>query len=415
MTVNVNAEIIAIGTEILLGEITDTNSVYIARSLRDIGVNLFFMTSVGDNEQRIASAIQIALSRADVVITCGGLGPTIDDMTRQGVALATERGLTFHQYLLDQIAARFATFHAQMTDNNRRQAYVPDNAMVIENPVGTAPSFAVEHKGHVVISLPGVPREMKFLMTEKVIPYLREKYQLGEEVIKARVLRTAGIGESLLDSQIGDALLQQSNPTVGLAAHAGQVDVRITAKSNSDAEAAKMIAAVETQIRDRVGKYIFGIDEEKIEMVLVRLLQAHGLTVAISETGIGHPISDRVSEAEQGGVVLVNAATYSNPEDLRRALSFGAEISLRELAEREAQAVAGRDNATAGIAVVCRPDMDENHSDSEVGTAISVYTTEKTRSRAYGFGGNSDTAPEWASTWALSMLWQMLKEKLDSG
>jgi competence/damage-inducible protein CinA-like protein len=415
MSVNINAEIITIGTEILLGEITDTNSVYIARALRDIGVNLFFMTSVGDNEQRIASAIQIALSRADVVITCGGLGPTIDDMTRQGVALATERGLTFHQYLLDQIAARFATFHAQMTDNNRRQAYVPDNATVIENPVGTAPSFVVEYRGHIVISLPGVPREMRFLMTEKVIPYLRERYQLGEEVIKAKVLRTAGIGESLLDSQIGDELLQQSNPTVGLAAHAGQVDVRITAKANRETEAVKMITAVEAQIRERVGKYIYGIDEEKIESVLVRLLQAHSLTVAISETGIGHPISARIREVEQGDAVLVNIETYDNPDSLRQALSSEVEVPLRELAEREAHLVTHRDHASAGIAVVCRPDMGENHADSEVGSAIAVWTTEKARSRAYGFGGNSETAAEWTSTWALSMLWQMLKEKFDAG
>src|SRR5215475_450162 len=162
MAQNVNAEIIAIGTEILLGEITDTNSVHIARVLRDLGINLYFMTSVGDNEQRIADSIRIALSRADVVITCGGLGPTIDDMTRQGVAIATERDLVFHQDLLDKIAERFASFRAKMTENNQRQAYLPANATVIENPVGTAPSFIVEHHESVVISVPGVPREMKY-------------------------------------------------------------------------------------------------------------------------------------------------------------------------------------------------------------------------------------------------------------
>src|SRR5882724_5253624 len=166
MVQNVNAEIIAIGTEILLGEITDTNSVFIARLLRDLGINLYFMTSVGDNEKRIADSIRIALGRAQIVITCGGLGPTIDDMTRQAVADATDRGLTFHQDLLDQIAERFKGFRSQMTENNKRQAYVPDNAIIIENPVGTAPSFVVEQGDKVVISLPGVPREMKFLMNE---------------------------------------------------------------------------------------------------------------------------------------------------------------------------------------------------------------------------------------------------------
>ncbi|MBZ0304441.1 MAG: competence/damage-inducible protein A, partial [Anaerolineae bacterium] len=177
---HINAEIISIGTEILLGEITDTNSVFIARALRDIGVNVFYMSSVGDNEKRIADVIRVAMSRADVIITCGGLGPTVDDMTRQSVAAATERGLTFHQSLADAIAERFASFRVQMTENNKRQAYLPDNALLIENPVGTAPAFAVEHEGKVVISLPGVPREMKYLMGEKVIPYLRSHYNLGE-------------------------------------------------------------------------------------------------------------------------------------------------------------------------------------------------------------------------------------------
>src|SRR5690606_4292627 len=162
------------GTEILLGEITDTNSVYLARLMRDIGVNVFYMTSVGDNEQRIADAIRIALGRAQIVITCGGLGPTVDDVTRQAVAAATDRGLTFHQHLLDRIAERFSGFRMQMSQNNRRQAYLPDDALPIENPVGTAPAFIVEHGDKVVISVPGVPREMKFLMIEHVVPYLRD-------------------------------------------------------------------------------------------------------------------------------------------------------------------------------------------------------------------------------------------------
>ncbi len=232
-TQELNAEVIAIGTEILLGDLTDTNSVFIARTLRDLGIDLFFMTSVGDNEKRIGDAIGIALSRAQIVITCGGLGPTIDDMTRQAVAAATGRGLTFHQELLDQIAERFKGFRSPMTENNRRQAYVPDNAVVIENPVGTAPCFAVEYGDQVVISLPGVPREMKYLLIEKVVPYLREHYGITGKIIKAKILKVAGIGESALDELIGKELLEAANPTVGLAAHSGQIDVRITAKAEN--------------------------------------------------------------------------------------------------------------------------------------------------------------------------------------
>jgi len=410
---NINAEIIAIGTEILLGEITDTNSVHIARVLRDIGVNLYFMTSVGDNEQRIADAIAIALSRAQVVITCGGLGPTVDDMTRPAVARATKRGLTFHQDLLDKIAERFAGFRANMTENNRRQAYVPDNAIVIENPVGTAPSFIVEYNGGVVISLPGVPREMKYLLAERVVPYLRERFNLGSGVIKARVLRTAGIGESALDSAIGEPLLQASNPTVGLAAHAGQVDVRITAKADSVEEADRMIASVEAQLRERIGQYIFGVDDQEIESVLALSFETHHATLAISETGIGEAISERIKQSPYADHILAATEAFGNPEALRHSLSAGKDVPLRELAELAAKNVSKQAHATAGIAIVSFPDMDEHHADREEGTAIAVYLDGKIRSRAYGFGGQSETATSWGSTWAMSTAWRMLKEAFD--
>lgn len=409
MTQNINAEIIAIGTEILLGEITDTNSVHIALMLRDIGVNLYFMTSVGDNEGRIADAIRIALSRADVVITCGGLGPTVDDMTRQSVAAATNRGLTFHADLLEKIAERFSGFRMQMTENNRQQAYLPDNSIVVENPVGTAPSFIVEHEGKVVISLPGVPREMKFLLAERIIPFLKQRYQLG--IIKARVLKTAGIGESTLDAEIGTDLLRQSNPTIGLAAHTGQVDVRITAKAEDEAQADLMIAKVEAEIRQKVGKFVFGVDQDRIEEVLANLLHDKSGTVAISETGVGSPISNRLRKATQGETVMVSVENYAQPDELRQKLGANGDVPLRELAERAAQAIKEQTNASAGIAVVCRPELDEIHADSESGTAIAIYTTEKSRSRVYGFGGKSETAQVWSSTWGMSLLWQMLREQ----
>lgn len=412
MAHDVNAEIIAIGTEILLGEITDTNSVFIARVLRDMGINLYYMTSVGDNERRIASAIELALSRAQVVITCGGLGPTIDDMTRTAVALATERGLTFHQPLLDKIAERFAGFRAQMTENNRRQAYLPDNALLIENPVGTAPAFVVEHKGGVVISLPGVPREMKFLMTERVVPFLRERFDLRGNIIKARVLRTAGVGESALDEMIGTDLLEASNPTVGLAAHSGQVDVRITAKAADEAEADQMIAEMEARLRERIGWAIFGIDTDTIEGAFVEVLRRMGGRVAVSETGLDGAISQRIINADGGGLIS-SLETYASPDALRARLKADAALPLRELAELAAKSLAEATSADVGIAVISDPEVDEDHADSEVGSAVAIYTPSETRSRAYGFGGRSETALQWTGTWATSTAWRMLKEKRD--
>jgi nicotinamide-nucleotide amidase len=410
MASNVNAEIIAIGTEILLGEITDTNSVHIARALRDIGVNVFFMTSVGDNEGRIADAIRIALKRSDIVITCGGLGPTIDDMTRQAVAAATDRGLTFHQSLLDMIAARFASFRAPMSENNYRQAYLPDNAIPIENPVGTAPSFIVEHGNGVVISLPGVPREMKYLLAERVIPFLKDRFSLGTEIIKARVLRTAGLGESLLDDRLGKDLLEASNPTVGLAAHAGQVDIRITAKAESVEIANQMIDVVDRQIRERVGRYIFGTDDARIEQAVLETLKGLGYKLAILETGIGNPVSRPLREVDADRDVLIGESVEADPQSLCRSLSLSSALPIRELAEKAVEALIVSSGAHAGIAIVSYPNMGEIHADSDAGTAIAVRVGEQVRSRVYGFGGQSETAPRWTTTWSLSMLWQMLNE-----
>ncbi|GAB4519137.1 MAG: CinA family nicotinamide mononucleotide deamidase-related protein [Anaerolineae bacterium] len=404
MREEINAEIISIGTEILLGDLTDTNSVFIARTLRDLGINVYYMTSVGDNRQRIANAIRIALSRAQVVITCGGLGPTVDDMTRQAVADATERGLVFHQSLLDQIAERFAGFKVKMTENNRQQAYLPENATVIENPVGTAPSFAVEHGEGVVISLPGVPREMKFLMGERVVPYLRDKYKLG--IIKARILKAAGIGESALDELLGHDLLESGNPTVGLAAHHGQIDIRVTAKADTEAEADIMIAGFEEIIRARVGEYVFGVNEDVLEKILVEMLLAQGGQLAVVQAGFDDVISGALAGVEGGAQVLRLAERYAHPDEALAAYNIAPETSMREAAQTIAQRIGA--DVRAAVVILGDPDVDET-SDNVENTVLTVYTPDETRARYYGFGGRNEIGRSWVTRWALSSIWRMLR------
>lgn len=407
MTQAINAEVISIGTEILLGELTDTNSVFIARVLRDLGINIYYMTSVGDNEQRIADAIRIAFSRAQLVITCGGLGPTIDDMTRQAVATATERGLTFHQNLLDQIAARFAGFQVRMSDNNRRQAYLPDDAIVIENPVGTAPSFIVEYGDKRVISLPGVPRELKFLMTESVVPYLRGQYQLG--IIKARTLKVAGIGESTLDEMIGSDLLEQSNPSIGLAAHSGQIDIRITAKADDETQADTLIDIMERAVRERVGHAIFGTDNAILEDELVKLMAQEGYTLSVAEAGLKDGIAASLKATQGSESVIVSIVEHSRPDDVRELLTL-PDATLRDLTAHWAESIHSQSGASVTIAVISNPDTAEG-ADAIEDTAVTVFTSWKTRSRVYGFGSQSELARTWVKTWALSAVWQMLQEK----
>ena len=391
-----NAEIISIGTEILLGEIVDTNSAHIARTLRNIGLNLFYTTSVGDNVQRITNALNIALDRADIIITTGGLGPTVDDMTREAVAAATGRELVFHQELLDQIAERFARFGSRMSENNRQQAYIPRGAIAIENPVGTAPCFIVESERGVIISLPGVPREMKYLLDSAVLPYLRERFNLTS-VIKARVLRTAGIGESRIDEAIAD-LMTLTNPTVGLAAHTGQVDIRITAKAKDEAAANQMIAEVEAQVRERVGSFIYGTDKDRIEDSLIQELQRHHMRLAVSETGIGRKLQERLSEAAESTDVIAGAEQFDDADSLCAALDAPPTISAEELGQLAARHIREQSGADISIALVTRSD----------GTIITVITPETTKTRIYRFGERAGRPAIWASTWGMALAWHWL-------
>jgi len=402
---NPNAEIVAIGTELLLGEITDTNSVYLARQLRDIGVNIFFMTTVGDNLGRIGEAISRALDRAEVVITTGGLGPTVDDMTRQAVADVVERPLEFHQYLYDNIAERFQGFGVTMTANNRQQAFLPQCANLIENPVGTAPAFIVESERGVVICLPGVPREMKYLMTESVVPYLLQKYELG--VILARTLRTAGIGESSLDDKIGGELLSETNPSVGLAAHHGCVDVRITAKADNRLAALALLDAMQMRLHERIGDEVFGVDDATLEDVVWDLLQRNNLRVHVTEAGLPGVISGAWSAETD----RLRTVVYDSPKAVfdQYAVDAAAE-SLTGIAAQIAARIRQREDVDASIVVLSYPNLAEN-ADVEQGSAIAISTAAQSRFRGYGFGNRSNLAREWISRWGLASLWRMLKEE----
>jgi len=309
-----SAEIITIGTEILLGEILDTNAQYIARALRDLGIDLYRKTTVGDNQKRIAQVLQQAMERCDIIITTGGLGPTVDDPTREAVALAAGLEVEFRPELWEQIQARFRRFGRNPTENNKRQAYIPKGSRAIENPVGTAPAFVVEAGGAAIIALPGVPREMEHLMGNFVLPYLREQFDL-DSIIKSRILHTSGVGESQIDDLIGD-LETLENPTVALAAHSGRVDVRITAKAGSEVEADEKIQWVEQVIRQRLGKWIYGSDQDTLEAAALRRLEHIGWTLVAVEVGLGGELLQRLAAVPgpfRGGEVLAEQPT---PQEL---------------------------------------------------------------------------------------------------
>ena len=381
------AEILTIGTEILLGEIVDTNSRFIARKLRDHGIDIYWLSTVGDNTERIAEAIRQGMKRSEIIISTGGLGPTVDDPTREAAALAVGVETEFRPELWQQVQDRFARFGRTPTENNKRQAYVPQGAIAIENPVGTAPAFILETEKNAYIALPGVPREMEHLMDHAVIPYLRKRFGL-QGVIKARILRTAGAGESAIDQQIAD-LETLSNPTVGLSAHAGSVDIRITAKAESESDAIQLIQPIETELRQRLGEWIYGADEETLEAVALAYLEELGWNIAVVESGLGGRLTQRLAKTGQpaflGGEVL---AEHPNQAQLMAACRNFRQSRQADLC--------------IGIA------LHRGEEKQDLRLVILSPVKERTITRSYG--GPPKMAAGWAVNMCLDLVRRLAKE-----
>jgi nicotinamide-nucleotide amidase len=425
-----SAEIIAIGTELLLGETVDTNTRLIARLLRSLGVDLYRTHAVGDNAVRIAQSIRESLARADIVITTGGLGPTVDDPTRQAVAQSLGLELEFHPELWDQVVARISRYGRTPTENQKRQAYIPHGAIVIENPVGTAPAFMVEipedrvlpapgflesapgqeraqngsvqvsgatqrssgradeglspnpenvHAKRTVISLPGVPREMETLLENTVIPYLQVRYQLNE-IIKIRTLHVSGLGEGVIDDLVGD-LETQANPTVGLTAHSGVVDIRIAAKAPTDTEAGRIIVKVERDLRSRLGENVFGTDDDTLEGVTLDTVTARGWILATVENGLDGGLMHRLDQV-------------GHPNYRGGSISAVPPEPLPQYAARVMQESA----ATALLGVVL------SESPAGLDVHMLLITPEGQEERRLTYGGHPKNAARWAINNSLDWL-----------
>jgi len=375
-----SAEIISIGTELLLGEIIDTNAPYLARLLRDIGVDLYRKTTIGDNTKRIAQIIQESLQRCDIIITTGGLGPTVDDPTREAVALAIGVPTEYRPELWEQIQARFQRYGRQPTENNRRQAFIPQGAVPVENQVGTAPAFIVDREEKIIISLPGVPREMEYLMQNHFLPYLRQRFNL-HGIIKARVIHTAGIGESQIDEMIGD-LETLSNPTIGLLAHSGQVDVRITAKANSENEADQMIQELEKIVQERLGDMIYGSDQDTLEGKAFETLQSKGWNLVVLEAGLNGDLIKRLASNPLlflGGKVLTNTP---GPDELNELA-----ISYRQSSHAQ---------VALGISLIPGAEKQDIY--------LSLISPDETQQFHRPYGGAPGNASRWAVNHALNLL-----------
>lgn len=377
------ARIVIVGSEILLGQTLDTNSRTLALRLRNLGLSVARIEVVGDERSEIARALRRSVHGADLVIVAGGIGPTVDDLTREAVADAFDRPLEFHAALWDQIEARFRLMGRDPRPNARRQAFLPAGATAIENLVGTAPCFVVDDGGVLLAVLPGVPSELKHVFDNALVARIHARFELPA-ALEVRVVRTAGVGESVVDDRLGD-LVSGANPAVGLLAHPGCVDVRISARAGDSEEAKELVGAAEETIRERLGDCVYGADEDTLAGVVAAKLRTLGLQLVGVEAGL---------HGELVGALAAAGEPFVRGEAVSRFLD------AQELAI-ELAALGARHGAEAGAGAGVDGSCDR--------LRIEVCARLGARSEAHRVGhvGTHSSAAERAANLALDLLRRM--------
>lgn len=313
------ADIISVGSELMLGQVIDTNSSYLAAQLSSLGINVVRITIVGDDLEQLSEAIREALERSQVVIITGGLGPTPDDITREAIANVLGVPLVEHPEIAAKLRERIVRHRGHIGVSTLKQALLPASAKPIPNPVGSAPGILAEHNGKLIIAMPGVPREMKAMFEEHVKGELER--QLGERkfIIVTRALRCVGLGESALIERISDVMEGCASVSIGSLISEGEVWIRITAREKTADEANRLIDSVEERIRERVGEYIFGVDDETLEGVVGRLLRERNWTIAVAESCTGGLVTDTLTNIP-GSSNYVKGSVVAYTEDAKRNL-----------------------------------------------------------------------------------------------
>jgi nicotinamide-nucleotide amidase len=399
------AEIMSVGTELLLGQITDTNATYLAQQLAMLGIDLFFVSQVGDNLDRLTDTLRRARARSDLVIMTGGLGPTEDDLSRETISAVLGEEPHVEPALEAELRAFFAGRGISMPQRNVKQAWIIPSASVLRNPYGTAPGWWVERDGKIVVAMPGVPHEMTRMWENEVVPRLRP---LTGAVIFTRTLRVAGLGESTVEERL-DPFLHSTNPTVATYAKRDAVDVRLTAKAPTPEEAREQVQALEIRVREVLGAHVFGVDADTPQSVVLRMLVERRLTLATMESCTGGLLASLItdvpgsSNAFLGG--LVSYATslkgeWGVPAEVLEEHGAVSEATARAMA----RAVRERLHAEVGVAVTCvaGPDAQEG---KPVGTVhLAVATPDRERHSEQHFRGARAEIKWRAAVGALQLL-----------
>lgn len=410
-----NAELISVGTELLLGNILNTDARFLSRELSKLGMNVYYQTVVGDNPERLRRAVETAKGRADILITTGGLGPTCDDLTKQTLAETFGKKLVFHAESAERIKDYFEKnlHNAPMPENNLQQAMLPEGCVVLQNDWGTAPGCIFEAEGCHVVMLPGPPRECEPMFSAYVAPYLRE---LSGETIRSRTLKLFGMGESAVETLLRDRMNALQNPTLAPYAKTGEVELRITAKAASDAEADALIAPVEREVRGIFGDLIYGADVGSLEEVVLAALKERWLTVSCAESCTGGLIAKRLTDlpgasaAFKGGAVTYWSENKRSLLGVPQALlddkgAVSAEVA-KAMAEGARSAFAS-DLALAATGVA-GPDADERGN--PVGLVyVALAAPEGTFCRELHLGQNRDRVRTTAAHHAFDLVRRYLQ------
>jgi nicotinamide-nucleotide amidase len=367
------AEIISCGTELLLGHITDTNATYLAQSLASLGIDLYFVSQVGDNQGRIVETLRRAWERSDLVIITGGLGPTEDDLARESISAMLGETMGVDAVLEAELRAMFAARNITMPERNIKQATLIPSAQALPNPRGTAPGWWVEKDGHIIAAMPGVPREMYHMWENEVIPRLAP---FAGGLIFTRILRVWGLGESAVEERLG-SVIHSNNPTIATYAKSDAVDVRITAKAETREQAEQQVAEMETRVRLILKHYIFGVDKDTLQSVIGKQLSSRNQSLAVMESLTGGLLSSTITDYPSSSQHFIGGIVSYNP-DLKVQMGVPSEIIERygdiseETARAMAHAVRERLGADYGLGItgVVGPEKQEDKPAGTVHIAI---------------------------------------------
>lgn len=412
-----NAEIIAVGSELLLGQIANTNAKFISNQLSELGINVYYHTVVGDNANRLKQAIEIAESRANLIIFSGGLGPTKDDLTKETIAQHLGLSLVFDNEALALIEKYFARFNRPMTENNRKQALILEGSEVLRNDHGMAPGMMLEKNDRIYMLLPGPPKEIEPMFQFVAKPKLAKRLSSGG-VIQSHVLRFYGIGEGALEEEIKEILENQSNPTVAPLASDGEVTLRITAKASSEEEAWKLIEAKKSEILEKVGKYCYGVDDDSLASKLVEMLLGNGLTISAAESLTAGLLQAELAEIPGvsgtlvGGMVTYTAKAKIEQLGIEKELLEEFGIVSSETAASIAERVREKFNTDIGVGLTGAAGP-EGHDGVPAGTVWLgfAFKNHPTVTRKLELLGMRNTNRIRSAKLAFSYLMRLLREQ----